>query len=178
MNIFSKVWDWLFDPNFGFGSPAYEMTNHPNKENNHSHPPIGPYKTHTHSWYHFSVIRHNWYIKNGNPIGKEKYPIDNVIAAIKENASHTETKLAVVEGWRTIGYKFCHVSWNVYKCRICGETKNIEFYTAPIKEDGKGPFIYDTGGITAYNGGFKETTKMSVMTGRIEFAIEPMKKYR
>lgn len=169
MNILKIIWNWIFDPNFGLGDPKYEQSNRQECG--------GPRTPHIHRWRYFNTIRHNWTIKDGKPVGKEKYPLDKVIAAIKENSAHTETTLSMVEGWKATGYEFCHVSWTIYRCELCSETKRCECYTAPIKADGTGPIVYE-GGASTYYRKFRETTQIPVVvSGRREFAVERMKKY-
>ena len=121
----------------------------------------------------------------GNALG-EKYLIDKIISSIEEKPNHTQTRLSVVEGWKNTGYTFAHVSWIVNKCRICNETSHTEYYTAPINEDGSGPFLQNDAIATYYQltnkieNRFKNTTKIPTSnnsTVKREVAVEPMKKY-
>ena len=173
MNILKGIWNFMFDPNFGMGEPAYDLadgykcTKHSNKTD--------PRQPHAHVWDYHDTVRHNWTVLGGKPVGVLKYPLDKVIDAIKENPGHTETKLEIVQGWKDSGYEFCFVSWTIYKCRVCGVKKPCEAYTAPIKADGTGPVVYDNH-TTVYTP-HKETTRIPVITGRREVAVERMKRY-
>ena len=173
MNIFKSIWGFMFDPNFGLGPPAYDLSNeYGNRGSNNI--ALNPRKPHVHSWEYFNTVRHNWTIINGRPVGTIKYPLDKVIDAIKKNPGHTETKLEMVEGWKATGYDFCHVSWTIYKCKICGVKHNCEAYTAPIKADGTGPIVYDNH-VTIYKP-LAETSRIPTI-GRREVAVERMKRY-
>jgi hypothetical protein len=184
MNILKSIWDFFVDPEYGLGVPAYDLATsaeraryYPDRRPSPYAPPVRA--PHAHDWQYFNTIRHEWRIIDGKPVGT-RFPIDNVIVAMKERPAHTETLLSMVEGWKKQGYDFCHVSWTIVKCKSCGETKHTEFYTAPIKADGSGP-VLPADNVTTYYGScnpaLKETTKMNTF-GKREVAVEPMKRYK
>ena len=167
MKVIKKIWDFIFDENYGYEPPIYDLSGQsqsPNSYNQKRQP-------HLHDWKFWSTFRHNWNISNGKIVGT-RYPIDAVIAAIKDCPGHTETLLLTVEGWKREGYKYCHSSWNVNKCKSCNEIRNTEFYVAPIKEDGSGYYSYTNNNNNTYN----DTTTITVI--RREVPIEPMKRYK
>src|ERR1035437_1871340 len=187
MNILKSIWDFFVDPNYGLGTPIYDLATkqersryYPNyNPNNYQNVTVNPRIPHAHDWAYFSTIRHEWRIINGKPVGTQ-FQLDNVIAAKNEKPSHTETLLSMLEGWKRQGYAFCHCSWTIYKCKSCGETKHCEFYTAPMKADGTGPILSADTVVTYYgtkNNTFKETTKINTL-GKREVAVEPMKRYK
>jgi hypothetical protein len=171
MNILKNIWLFFADSNFGFGTPVYDLATPKERERNPYVYPLNPKAPHIHDWIYSSAFKHEWRIHNGRPVGT-RYQIDEVIAAIKERPGHTETLPSMVDGWKATGYTFVHASWTIWKCRICGETKHTEYYTAPIKTDGSGPVLYDTT-IIPNNNVYKET----VVVGRREYAVEKVKKY-
>lgn len=163
-----KAFHWMFDPNY-----AYDL--------NEGHRYNDPNYPHAHSWEFLKTIRNKWRVEGGRPVGKT-FDIDDVIAATKENPSHTDTKLEMLEGWKSTGYELVHTSFNVYKCKICGVTANVEIYAAPIYKDKERHVTVIDFGYLRGGGKKTQTQKIPVpqqttTPAKREFAVEKMKKY-
>lgn len=164
--ILYRIWNWFYNPNY---NPQFDLQRYGD-----------PKAQHIHKWEYSHTCRNNWRIEDGQPVGKH-YDINAVIAAVKENPSHTETNAALLENWQKSGYNIVYVSILTYKCNICGETKQVQAYTAPAKSNGERiPYIIDF----THHRGKKVTQKIPVVIPptnnvpiRKEIAVEKMKRY-
>ncbi len=163
---------WFFDFNYGlgpennYGHPQYTPQHTPNKR-------IGPCALH--HWIFHETVKHEWKIVNNKPMGLRN-TIDDIIEAIVEKPSHTETPLQEALDWKSKGYDVAFTSWHRWRCAVCGEIKKAEFYTMPSKFDGTPMnIVYDL----TNNVRKKQTQQISTFNsyGRREIPVEPMKKY-
>ena len=160
--VLVRVWNWFVDPSRGYDDrpPMYHHND--------------PFYSHV-CVYDFMFSRRNkWRIEAGKPIGKH-YDLDQVIQAVKENPSFTETKLEILENWKASGKEIVFVSHNIYKCRICGKVKEAEFFTTPAKKDGSSPLVVD---FNEYRRKAKTTQKMPTVATRREIPVERMPRYK
>lgn len=172
-------WKSLWDFGFEDTGPYDQYGQY--RGDNYSNKPL----PHVHSWAYYTTTKHNWRIVDGKPIGMWN-PIDKVIQEVRNRPGHTETKLETLLGWKASGYNIVHTSWNHWCCKVCGVTKQTEYYCAPSKADGTmhlltardiGTDITPPTYSNTDNERWKKKQTTQITTWRREIPVEKMKKY-
>ena len=105
--------------------------------------------------------KYKWQMFSGIPSGDSDL-IDTVIERCKSSPFHNETPLQVIESWKAKGAVRIFTSLNHYRCKKCWATEVHEYYTMPIKIDGR-PLV-EVGMNDTYASKFKQTTRISTVT--------------
>ena len=179
-----SIFLWFLDPDFGLG-PTNNSGGYDNLGQYHYPTPHTPYQQkkkcipHLHKWAFDRKERHNWMVIDGKPLGTRNH-IENIIKVVVERPGHTETKLSTLTEWRNKGFNVVYTSWNHWRCSVCGETKQTEFYETPTKEDPQtAPPILDLNElIKIADSNKKKTQQINTTIYKREIAVEPMKWYR
>jgi len=114
-----------------------------------------------HQLVQFKNEKFKWQMFSGIPSGDSDL-IDTAIERCKSSPFHSETPASVLESWKAKGAVRVFTSINHYRCKNCLETEMHEFYTMPIKSDGR-PLVEV--GLTdgTYASKFKQTTRISTV---------------
>lgn len=115
----------------------------------------------SHELIKFKSEKYKWQMFSGIPSGDSDL-IDTVIERTKSSPFHNETHLQVLENWKSKGSVRVFTSLSHYRCKKCLAIKIYEFYTMPIKADGR-PLIEIGMTNTTYASKFKQTTRISTV---------------
>lgn len=154
-----SIWNWFFDYDSVFGE--YDRNGFRLKKS--------ACQPHLHQYEFYESLKHKWYLVDGKPAGTRNNLVD-VIRTTKLTPGHTETKIEDLLEWQRRGYDIVFTSWNRWKCKVCGNMKNTEFYTMPSKSNELSSYVYDLNKN-------KQTQAISTF-GRKEIPVEPMKIFK